>query len=86
VVCPLPLMFTAGGVAGEPVTAGAALWRRGGKVCDGLAPAAAGFRGQAFGGAAGVFFLPGVPGVQDPNSRLWTPLSPRSSASMPAQE
>ena len=58
-------MFTAG-VAGEPVTAGAVLWRRGGKVCDGLAPVAAGFRGQAFGGAAGVFFLPGVPSVQDP--------------------
>ena len=58
-------MFTAGGVAGEQVTVGGALWRRGGKVCDGLAPAAAGFRGQAFGGSAGVFFLAGVPGLQD---------------------
>jgi hypothetical protein len=30
-----------------------------------FAAAAPGFRGQAFGGAAFVFFLPGVPGVQD---------------------
>jgi hypothetical protein len=66
-----------GGRSGSPcrdwraggVCAGRArrLWRPGGggERGEGLAPAAAGFRGQAFGGAAFVFFLPGVPGVQD---------------------
>jgi hypothetical protein len=44
----------------------AGLWRRRGEVCDGRAPAAPVFRGQAGRGAALVFGLPGVPGVQDP--------------------
>jgi hypothetical protein len=65
-----------GGWSGSPCLG----WRAGG-VCagragrlgrpggggrgEGRAPAAAGFRGQALGGAAFVVFLPGGPGVQD---------------------
>jgi hypothetical protein len=43
------------------------LWRPGGgwERGEGLAPAVAGSGGQAFGGAAPVVFLPGVPGGQD---------------------
>jgi hypothetical protein len=37
----------------------------GGQCGECLAAPAPGFRGQALGGAAGVFLLPGVPGVQD---------------------
>jgi hypothetical protein len=39
--------------------------RSGGEAGEGPAAPAPGFRGQALGGAALVFFLPGVPGLQD---------------------
>jgi hypothetical protein len=56
-------LVTGGGAVGA---AGRMLGRSGGgERGEGLAAAPAGFRGQAFGGAALVFFLPGVPGCQD---------------------
>ena len=55
----------AGGVSRAAVSAGPVMAARG-EAGGGLAAAAPGFRGEPGGGAARVFFLPGVPGVQDP--------------------
>ena len=59
----LALRAWAGVLAGSALDV-LALWRPGGggERGEGLASAAPGFRRQAFGGAAGVFLLPGVPG------------------------
>ena len=51
---------------GDGLRACAGLRGFGEEVLQGRAAAFAGFRGQPGGGAAGVVFLPGVPGGEDP--------------------
>ena len=64
--CGVARLLVARGGLVVVVVAVPGLGRSGGEGGEGPAAAFAGFRGQAFGGATFVFFLPGVPGMQDP--------------------